>query len=376
MYERTDVRSQALDLLRFPLAVMVVINHVFPAFLGVIPAESGGFSLYGLVRDFLDSFNNGYSVPVFFFISGLVFFLGGEFGKEAYVGKLRKRVRTLLVPYLILISLRVFMVIVRLIPFVGKHMTVPPGMHFSWAGLFSCYWVYDSDFFYALSGHAYNYWQNDGYPMVIPLWFLRDLIMVVLFSPLVYWLLRRFKQYTVLALGLIWFVVHIFLSNHIGKLTTAFFFFSWGAYMSVCGKDMLLVFSRYFRLSIVLYPLLGAAGVLSLYYCPQYSTAIRQMNIIVFLILSYNLAISLLRKGRCSVSPFLSAGSFFVYVSHPFIIHYVTSLLSRLLMPASDLGWVVVYALGAVATVLMLLGIYYLLRRYCPAVLRVLTGRA
>lgn len=41
------------------------------------------------------------SVPVFFLISGYYFFKGEELGKDVYLSKLKKRIRTLLLPYLL-----------------------------------------------------------------------------------------------------------------------------------------------------------------------------------------------------------------------------------------------------------------------------------
>lgn len=72
--KNSDIRSQSLDLLRFPLALIVLTVHVF---------STTGFSIQGIivnesllpnVQKFIDVSFRGQSVPIYYFISGYVFF--------------------------------------------------------------------------------------------------------------------------------------------------------------------------------------------------------------------------------------------------------------------------------------------------------------
>lgn len=77
MDKTKSLRSQALDLLRFPLACVVVTIHIF---------AGTTFSMHGVVTDlqeygclmaaisFCKAFLAGQSVPIYFFIAGYVFF--------------------------------------------------------------------------------------------------------------------------------------------------------------------------------------------------------------------------------------------------------------------------------------------------------------
>lgn len=101
---RNSLRSQSLDLLRFPLAVIIVMIHVFSAngiTIQGIEYNFDAFPAWKMVNDFIDGFFRGQSVPIYYFISGFVFFLGVEFSKDVYVRKLKNRVKTLLIPYFI-----------------------------------------------------------------------------------------------------------------------------------------------------------------------------------------------------------------------------------------------------------------------------------
>lgn len=99
-----DLRSQSLDLLRFPLAVVILIIHTFNAngfTIQGVPVSLENMPILLEINLFIDGFLRGQSVPIYFFISGFVFFLGVGFTKEKYLQKLKNRVKTLLIPYLI-----------------------------------------------------------------------------------------------------------------------------------------------------------------------------------------------------------------------------------------------------------------------------------
>ena len=73
-----DLRSQSLDLLRFPLAVVVVTVHLF-TLEGIkisgnsLDVTNSAFFLN--ITLFVRAFFSAISVPVYFFIAGYVFFL-------------------------------------------------------------------------------------------------------------------------------------------------------------------------------------------------------------------------------------------------------------------------------------------------------------
>ncbi len=95
---RTDLRSQSLDLLRFPLALFVVAVHVFSPFPYIDTAD---MPVTDAIFRFVAAFIKDQSVPVYFFIAGYVFFLGVNMSIDAYAGKLRRRCNSLLMPYLV-----------------------------------------------------------------------------------------------------------------------------------------------------------------------------------------------------------------------------------------------------------------------------------
>ena len=92
-------------MLRFPLAVVILTIHTFNLDGITLNGEVFTFHDSMFFRElnyFIDSFLRGQSVPIYFFISGYVFFINiDRFDKGAYFRKLKNRLHTLLIPYII-----------------------------------------------------------------------------------------------------------------------------------------------------------------------------------------------------------------------------------------------------------------------------------
>ena len=69
-----NLNSQVLNLLRFPLAIVIVAVHIFAE----APAEKEAvcFPIFNVIQSFIYGFLHYPSVAIYFFISGFVFFLG------------------------------------------------------------------------------------------------------------------------------------------------------------------------------------------------------------------------------------------------------------------------------------------------------------
>ncbi|MDE5944621.1 MAG: acyltransferase [Rikenella sp.] len=371
---QNDLRSQALDLLRFPLAVIIVLIHTF---------NTGGLTVQGQVYNtdqypifiainrFIDGFLRGQSVPIYFFISGFVFFLGVEWSRKVYLKKLKNRVKTLLIPYIIWNTVSILWLLSHFLPCFS---TLFPDIHavkldFSISAILQSYWNAAHGIFI----YPPNIPPLDGTPQNAPLWFLRDLMVVVISSPLLYLCIKRLRHYWVIALGVLWFFNNYW-SLSINFLA-AFFFFSWGAYMSINRKDMLAEFGRFFKSSAFLYPTLALLYVAAAYYWPEATGTIKTLNVFVGLIFAYNLSAWLLRHKICTVSRFLASSSFFLYITHGIICNAAVKGVFYFLRPTSDLGIISVYTLATCLTITILLSSFYLLKRYTPGLLKVLTGR-
>lgn len=374
--QRRSLRSQSLDLLRFPLAVVVVSVHVFSNSSLMLAGRWNDFTEYPLFRELsylVYGFLKGQSVPIYFFIAGYVFFLCERFDVATYKHKLHNRLKSLFIPYIIWNLLTVALYAIKQLPvFSGLRATEVSTWQFSWCSFWSAFWMYDGgltpDGLHTANPHAV-------FPIDQPLWFLRDLMILALCSPLIYFLLRRLKHYLLILLGLLWFACDQFYLGYPNAIVTATFFFSWGAYMSINQKDILRYFGKYFNMSLWLYPTLAVGCFLLLHVNIRLADFVKSLNVIAGLFFAYNVAAYLIQSGKCQVHQSLAAAGFFIYVAHYLICLRILKILFILLRPSTGLGACGLFLLNVVVVIAALLCIFWLLQRFAPRLLKIIAGR-
>ena len=367
-----DLRKASLDLLRFPLAIVVVIVHVFGP--DAAPVEYSywyqNFRLFHGLNQFIDAFLRGISVPIYFFISGFVFFLNTDFNKNVYVNKLKNRVKTLLVPYLIWNAAAILLVILKQLPLFSSILADPSTkLNLTFANIVSCFWK-DNGLLSVSDVNAII--PVSPFPINASLWFIRDLMLVVIASPLIYWVIKRLQKSYMLCIGMI-YIYTTFKPDIYG--VTALFFFSWGACFSINRLDIISCFRPYFKASLYIYILLGILFLVFSEYIPLSVKYIKLIQSLIGLVLLFNLSSYLLEENYCKINSFLSSSSFFIYVTHCLLVHRVTKILLRVFEPVHDISVTGVYILSFVSTVSVLIFSFYILKRYFPRLLVLVTGR-
>ena len=128
--------------------------------------------------------------PMFFAISGYLFFFSSKFSWQIYREKMRRRVRTLLIPYLLwnTITLVLYSIVWQLKPSViGQHV-VP---------------IQEMGIMDFLRTYLCVYGEGlDSTPIDGPLWFLRNLIVLSVLSPFFYYIIRAHRLSIILILSL------------------------------------------------------------------------------------------------------------------------------------------------------------------------------
>ena len=373
---KKDLRSLSLDLLRFPLAIIIVSVHVFNSYSISIQDKIYDVSSISLYNDFLlfvDGFMRGISVPVYFFISGYVFFWGiDDYSKGTYLKKIKNRIYTLLIPYVIW-NIPDIIIGVGKYAFCGALSFASYGveMNLTFKNILSCFWKYNGELFIPIASTGERIISSSVFPINTPLWFIRDLIIVVIFTPLIYHILRYTKYFLIVVLGILFFIPNI----HIPYLS-AFLFFSIGSYLSIYKKDMVNEFGRYFKVSMIVYPLFSFLSIMAIMLnFEAFGYIFKQISIIGFLVFAYNLSLCVLQNTNIRPGKILPAASFFIYVSHSLVIQRVTKIMFLLLKPDSGIVTIFAYILSIAFTVLSLLGVFMLMKKYIPRILQFVTGR-
>lgn len=286
-----DIRSQSLDILRFPLALFVVAVHTFviPPYLHIPEGSfATDYPVTGYLLRFVDAFIKDQSVPVYYFIAGYVFYKGMKFTISAYAGKIRRRCHSLLIPYLAWNSVAILYLLKMLLPGIREVSLAVDSVDIdlSVSSFLNCFW----DDSRGIVPTAIS--PNGMYPIDKPLWFVRDLMIMVLMAPAIYSIYRLPVKVAVTILSAITFVFILHLPDlgHLSLLIEAFTFFAWGGFLSFRQKDIIEEFRRFRRISFVLYPLLALTVFFFKPFTPEGMAYLKSVNIIVGLFFFYNIA--------------------------------------------------------------------------------------
>ncbi|MCM1290637.1 MAG: acyltransferase [Prevotella sp.] len=375
--QRRSLRSQSLDLLRFPLAVVVASIHVVATrsfFNGSELIKFEKMPGSKLFYDFFDAFLRNQSVPIYFFIAGFVFFIGIKLTINTYGHKLQNRTHSLLIPYISWNLLAVLIGFIAFIPAICKFLPALKHIHlqFSLPAIMEIFW----NSWYGIFSYVGEMPPGSNiYPQDYPLWFVRDLMIIVVCTPLIYLCLRKTSWYVVAILGAIWFVLSPFKLGHFSQMLTGFFFFTWGAHMSYHGQDMITEFRKYFKASVILYLLISTVLWLVNDIPMTLYSILKSVNVVAGMISAYCVSARLIESRRIKISRFLAAASFFVYAGHGIFVSYVNLILMEVIQPKTFIAVSLIYFLTLITTIGGLLLLFKILGRYTPSLQLILAGR-
>ena len=224
-------------------------------------------------------------------------------------------------------------------------------------------------------------WQNwlqafwngntgENLPINYPLWFIRDLMVVVIFSPIVYWGVTRLQSLFVLLLGGLWFF-NLWIDVS-GISAVAFFFFSYGAYWGINKKNFVEVFYRLLHHSLWIYIILSICNLLFREY--DWCTYIHKVGILVGLSMFVSLTAYCLKKQIWEINLYLTNSSFFIYVYHGMSLTLIMKCLVKYLHPQTNISLVLIYIICPIITIILGLGVYKILTKYLPKFTMLITG--
>jgi len=290
----TTVISQ----LRFPLIVLVVCAHHYSSVDAGYNLLTSGWDTYACVRILVGQTLVKVAMPLFFMFAGYLFFLNVEtLTANIYWQKLRRRMHTLLLPYIIWNAIAALQAISHhrltldeLSPAVFWNFYSVAGQQTDW------------------TGHV----NTLTAPIDMPLWFLRDLMVVSLLSPVVYWTIRR--------LGIPWLALLtvVYLSGiaafEPGLSAYAVYFFSLGAYLSIGRHDPVAVACR-LQWPAAAISLLLATAMLFTYGWPVFSSLMLAFRL-TGAITVFALAVRLLQHIDRQLPELVVRSTYFIFLAH------------------------------------------------------------
>lgn len=376
--EKRSLESQTIEFLRFPLAVMVIFIHStrkpIPLNLDLLHENPLCIeTFYNLCRVLLSDVVPAIAVPMFFLFSGRYFFSDctDRFSISDYVKKLRKRGRTFLIPFIMWNIIAVFLIFLTKLVFMilyggDINSFVEYLRQNGWANV-----LWGGNVYYK-STNILNIVMLSTSPANVPMWFIRDLMVIVLFSPLVYYSVRKSGLFLIVLLLCYIFNVWIPLS---GFSVTSYFFFSIGAFACIKNIDI-IVFCRKIGWWIIpvtvilMLPsllLYGEESALRVYSRPIY--------VLCACIATIKVSSCLVEYGIVKNRIFLTKSCFFIYAIHTLLILGICASILDFIIPGN--GYVhklVSYLCLPVITVICCLIIFKIMSHYMPKTLSLLTG--
>ena len=347
------LQSMAIDWLRFPMAVLVVMLHYSKTII-----EQADGTLHFLCIFFQEGICR-LAVPCFFFISGFLFFskLEGKWDWSIWKDKLAKRAKTLLLPYLLwnIIAFFAFWIYERTngnVSSLTQAITENGGVRMFWS---------------VTGGLPIG---SQAYPVNGPLWFIRDLVFYIIVTPLVFMFIKWTRLYGILALCLL----HLTVNRLVPE---GFLFFSTGAWFRLSRKNIVESLAPG-KISFYIIAILSLVGLILIQY---YTDSDPWKKIVKFIFLTSGIATSfcgvarLLDAGKTRVIPFLAGSSFFIFASHEVLIlqNISTPVIKALLPDGITWDLIAFFAVPAL-TVAICIGLLFLMQRILPRTTAILTG--
>ena len=294
--------SLRITILRFSLIVGIVFIHSaantlhFSDGAGGIQSVSAAVSF---IQCFISQVLARISVPFFFTISGFLFFQKYECSLAIILGKLKSRVKTLIVPYLIWNTLALLVYfILQSIPSLSQFFSgaIKP---------VSQYNAYDY-----VNGYL-GLRKSANSPFVYQFWFLRDLFIMVLISPL-FWLAIRYTFYiSAVCVSILWLLSPNIIAN---VSSTAVFFFFGGAAVAIQHINLSWLDS-YGKEITLFYVICSLASSVLLVEHWQYAAKINSLIMLPGILSTWYLAGKILSYTRLVEALVFLSGSSFLLIS-------------------------------------------------------------
>lgn len=352
----STISSKSIDFCRTILCMQVVFYHM--ATTAPVPQEAllKG-TIYGTLILFITMLNN-IAVPMFFTISGYLLAANFKPTWKGYVKTMHKKIIRLGQPLLIWTS--VFLVLY----YIAQQLPATAPLFSGENELIRHY--NGMDYIDAYVGF------RSGFTFVGQYWFLRNLLILCFFSPL----LMRFYRHTRLTGFLVTLAGCIALRFVNLYIADSIFFFSTGLYMATDEKTIFFIADKVRPVAV----LFAAFTILCFIGFSVPSLAWLYNGLFYFYVLTGFIVISyvvrrMLAKNLGNKVLLLAGGSYFVFLIHQQILMFLKRVVYKMLPIDTAFEVFIAYLLTPVIIIVMAYVVYFLLKKYTPRLLNVLTGK-
>lgn len=295
-------------------------------------------------------------MPLFYLISGYLFFQSFDGSKRAYLSKIKKRVSTLLVPFLFWnILLLTVIILLQNISFTETFFNSGKKPILSYRAI---------EYVCAIFGIGRS-------PISYQFWFIRDLILLMLFSPVIFILARHLPKLSFFLLFLLWF----FNINSIIDNEAIFFFYS-GCAICTNGISTTRVDNYHWKLTITFLPcaLFDTYNIMSHSMIPPTDSFFHKIVILLGILWIWSLTSEFIETWTSKRLQSISYISFFVFAFHEPLVTVLKKLSIMIFKPQETVIITFIYFLVPISATIISICVGVLLRRMAPSLYRTATG--
>ena len=309
--------SEIFSLIRLPLIVLVTYAHSYGGVMEGYSVLESGWNSYEVLKIMMSQTLVKVAMPTFFVMSGYLFFANTDtFSRNIYKQKIGRRVKTLLIPYII------------------------------WNLLMAV----------KLKTFNLSIFVN---PANMPLWFLRDLMIVSLLTPIIYIGVKKLNYWIFLLL------LPIYLTGiwaiQPGPNPYAICFFTLGAYLSIKKINLIIACLKLEKVAYFLTVLLALAMILT------YSSIAYSWLVLCFRVISvvtvFCLAYRILSRTSKRIPQTACDASYFIYLAHYVFFFSVIDTTFLSFFGTSTTSLCAHYLLCPLVKVVIFVLFYYLYRK-------------
>lgn len=344
--EINNSMSYTISWMRFPLIFMIVLLHCYCA----IDAHGHHIFFQWVYPFSLILGETG--VPAFFFISGFLFF----YSSKQYSQKLKSRVQTLLIPYVFWNGL--ILMVYQLMWQIGSPVMI---MEKSIAN----YGLVD----YLRAFIDRGSWDaGNGVPLLCPYWYIRNLMVLCILSPIIYYVIRYLKWIPVLVLFLWWISI-----PYNGMIASSLLFFSMGAYFSIEQKTPIILLRKYKYVFLTVWLVAFFIDWAHCFWNVPYALYVHRISLVlnIFLLL---LVGNYYGHKQYPGRQLFDNSAFWIYTVHYPMTIALGAVFARFLTGISDWQMFVFYWSGVLCVTAVCVVSYVILHRLCPKVLSFVMG--
>lgn len=362
MKKMNEYLSKKISYLALLSMIAVVFAHAYnytDTFLQPHTIITEGLHPVACVQYAISNALTRFAVPMFFMISGFLFFFGKEFGASTYVNQIKKRCKSVLSVF----------VIFSVLSFVVCHIIY----RFTGAGIIG---MIDERM---IKNPLYALLQN---PFAFQLWFLAQLFIMSIVSPLIYFLIKKVKFIFPVILACLWFMdKHLVVGGYTLFNSDAYMFFTLGAYIAINELNFKTLYEKtetkkLWIISFVLW--IAVVTAYTLFSATAENSSYIQLILfklseilgITSVWLSYDRVSE--RLLNHPVTKTLTENNFMVYLLHEPLLHII--FMSTITYFKADIVHILLYFVLPVIIILFCAYIGKLIRNKCPKLNSILTG--